>query len=52
MAHTYTISTGAVSIAAATTLVCIRPNTTTPIKVVRCTLTQRGTATSEQVREQ
>lgn len=52
MTHTYTISTGAVSIAAATTLVCIRPNTTTPIKVVRCTLSQRGTATSEQVRVQ
>lgn len=52
MAHIYTISTGAVTISAATTLVCIRPNTTTPIKVIRCTLTQRGTATSEQVRVQ
>jgi hypothetical protein len=52
MSHTYTISTGAVSISAATTLVCIRPNTTTPIKIIRCTLSQRGTATSEQVRVQ
>jgi hypothetical protein len=52
MAKTFTISTGAVTISAATTLVCIRPNTTTPIKVVRCTLSQRGTATSEQVRVQ
>ena len=52
MTHTYTITTGAVTISAATTLICIRPNTTTPIKVVRCTLSQRGTATSEQARVQ
>jgi hypothetical protein len=50
--RTYTISTGAVTISAATTLVCIRPNTTQPVKVVRVTLTQRGTTTSEQVRVQ
>lgn len=52
MANTYTITTGAVTISAATTLICIRPNTSTPVKVIRCTLGQRGTATSEQVRVQ
>lgn len=52
MAYTYTISTGPLTISAATTLVCIRPNTTAPVKIVRCTFTQRGTATSEQVRVQ
>jgi hypothetical protein len=52
MANTYTISTGPVSISAATTLVTLRPNTPTPVKIVRCTLSQRGTATSEQVRVQ
>jgi hypothetical protein len=52
MGYTYTISTGPLTVSAATTLVCIRPNTTTPVKIVRCTFSQRGTATSEQVRVQ
>lgn len=50
--RTYTISTGAVTISAATTLICIRPNTSQAVTVVRATLTQRGTTTSEQVRVQ
>jgi hypothetical protein len=50
--RTYTISTGAVTISAATTLICIRPNTSQAMSVVRATLTQRGTTTSEQVRVQ
>jgi hypothetical protein len=47
--RTYTISTGAVTISAATTLICIRPNTSQAMSVVRATL---STTTSEQVRVQ
>lgn len=52
MTRTYTITTGSITISAATTLIAFQPPTSTQIKVVRATLSQRGTATSEQVRVQ
>lgn len=50
--NTYAITTGLQTLSAATTLVCIRPNTTASLRILRVEVSQKGTTTEEMIRFQ